>query len=249
MVDASIMSSSSGRKELHQAGRCVGVFARFACARLFRYLRFALLLGGGLSVAVVDNDRMQAFMRSEYGARGEQELWAWRGMLQQASAQPRDEKMRVVNDFFNRRIRFLDDIDVWGKPDYWATPLEFLGKGAGDCEDYAIAKYHSLIELGVPTNKLRLIYVRATLGSFGNKVQVAHMVLGYYAGPDAVPLILDNLIPEIMPASQRTDLAPVYSFGSEGLFMNGSRGPSASVDRLSLWFDLKTRMRAQGYEP
>lgn len=226
-----------------------GLARRTLRARLLRSLRLLLLLGVGLAFAVVDNDRMQAFMRSEYGARGEQALDAWRRMLNQASAQTRDEKLRIVNDFFNRRIRFVDDIEVWGKPDYWATPLEFLGKGAGDCEDYAIAKYHSLIELGVPADKLRLIYVRATLGSFGNRVQVAHMVLGYYAGPEAVPLILDNLIPEIEPASQRPDLAPVYSFGSEGLFMNGARGPSASVDRLSLWSDLKTRMRAQGYEP
>ncbi|MEN3112261.1 transglutaminase-like cysteine peptidase [Uliginosibacterium paludis] len=213
------------------------------------FVRLLLVLAVPFSVASVDLDRMQATMSARFGAGGVQALRDWREMLQQAASLGEADKLRRTNDFFNRRIRFLDDDVVWGKPDYWATPLEFLGRGAGDCEDYAIAKYHSLIELGVPSSRLRMIYVRATLGAPGSTVQVAHMVLGYYAEPDAEPLVLDNLISDIRPASRRPDLAPVFSFGSEGVFVSGSNRPSSPVDRLSLWADLRLRMKAEGYEP
>lgn len=205
----------------------------------------AALLLAGLAWAAVDADRMLASMRERYGAAGEQSLREWRDLLQQAAPLAEADKLRRVNDFFNRRIRFQDDIVVWRLPDYWATPIEFLGQGAGDCEDYAIAKFHSLIELGVERSKLRMIYVRATLGG----AQVAHMVLGYYASPGAEPLVLDNLIGDIRPASRRPDLAPVFSFNSDGVFMGGASQPSSPVDRLSLWAGLKSKMKAEGYEP
>ncbi|NSL54280.1 transglutaminase-like cysteine peptidase [Uliginosibacterium aquaticum] len=209
----------------------------------------ALLSLGVFAWAGVDLDRMLVSMRERYGSAGEQSLREWRDMLQGAGNLSEADKLRRVNDFFNRRIRFLDDVVVWRVADYWATPIEFLGQGAGDCEDYAIAKLHSLLELGVAPERLRMIYVRATLGSPGSPVQVAHMVLGYYAAPDAEPLVLDNLITDIRPASRRPDLAPVFSFNREGVFMGGATRPTSPVDRLSLWAGLKSKMRAEGYEP
>ncbi len=35
-----------------------------------------------------------------------------------------------------------------------------LVKGAGDCEDYSIAKYFTLRRLGIPSEKLRVILHR-----------------------------------------------------------------------------------------
>lgn len=32
----------------------------------------------------------------------------------------------------------------------WKTPKEFLIDGEGVCEDFAIAKYFTLLELGIP---------------------------------------------------------------------------------------------------
>lgn len=153
-------------------------------------------------------------------------------------------RLALVNDFFNQRIEFRDDMEVWGVIDYWASPLETLEKGRGDCEDYAIAKYFSLLSLGVEPAKLRLVYVRAMLDG---KPQ-AHMVLAYYEEPQAVPLILDNLIPQIRPASARPDLSPVFSFNSEGLW-NGVAGSSAGnpVQRLSQWRDALGKARAEGF--
>jgi len=153
-------------------------------------------------------------------------------------------KLRAVNEFFNRYVGFRSDKQVWGLEDYWASPLEMLGKGAGDCEDFAIGKYFSLLALGVPTARLRLVYVRAQLGG----TTQAHMVLAFYATPNAEPLILDNLITEIRPASRRPDLEPVFSFNSEGLWQ-GTGGQSAGdpAARLSKWREVLAKVRGEGF--
>ncbi|NUU64830.1 transglutaminase-like cysteine peptidase [Enterobacteriaceae bacterium BIT-l23] len=148
-----------------------------------------------------------------------------------------------VNRFFNSRMAFRNDRVVWGQQDYWATPVEFLRKGAGDCEDYAIAKYFSLRKMGIPASQLRITYVKAL------RLNQAHMVLTWYQTPDAIPLVLDNLNGTILPATQRPDLLPVYSFNGAGLWLpkaDGSRQVGDSK-RLSRWQDLLTRMRAEGF--
>ena len=152
---------------------------------------------------------------------------------------PEQEKLERVNNFFNQNVDFVDDLIHWSVEDYWATPIEFLATGAGDCEDYSIAKYFTLLELGVDENKMRITYVKAY------QLNQAHMVLTYFAKPKAVPLVLDNLLPVIKPATQRKDLLPVYSFNGSGLWLAKSRGAGKRIggsDRLSLWSELKQRM-------
>lgn len=73
------------------------------------------------------------------------------------------------------------------------------------------------------------------------------MVLGYYAQPDAEPLILDNLTGLIRPASQRPDLTPVFSFNSEGVYVAGHS--TRSVDSISRWRNLLEKMRREGVHP
>ncbi|MDX8392400.1 MAG: transglutaminase-like cysteine peptidase [Mariprofundaceae bacterium] len=147
-----------------------------------------------------------------------------------------------VNDFFNH-TRFISDPKHWRVPDYWATPVEFLATDGGDCEDYSIAKYFTLRELGIADNKLRITYVKAL------RLNQAHMVLAYYPRPDAEPLILDNLRREIMPASKRTDLAPVYSFNGLGLWVAKEKGAGytslGDPGRINFWRDLKVRMQQE----
>ena len=166
----------------------------------------------------------------------------WKQLIGENRALADLEKLRLTNDFFNRRIAFTDDVIVWGVPDYWATPLEIMGKGRGDCEDYSIAKYYALIEMGVPLAKLRLVYVKANQGG----VQQAHMVLAYYATPGADPQILDNLNPRIQPASSRPDLSPIFSFNSAGLWQG--TGNQTSKSNLSRWQDLLQRAREEGFK-
>ena len=175
------------------------------------------------------------------GAQGRIE--AWNQMLQGETRQPEREQLTAVNRFFNQQLSFRDDTRIWRQTDYWATPIESLVKGAGDCEDYALAKYFSLRHLGVPSDKLRITYVKALTRN------QAHMVLTYYATPSADPLVLDNLISDIRPASNRKDLLPVYAFNAEGLYMPGADGGKRKGDakRLSRWQDVLQKMQAEGF--
>ena len=168
---------------------------------------------------------------------------AWEALLKQPTQGNIQATLNRVNQFFNSRIRFVDDMTVWGQEDYWATPVEALRKGAGDCEDYALAKYFTLRELGVPASQLRITYVKAL------QLNQAHMVVTWYSTPDAIPLVLDNLKPAILPATARSDLLPVYSFNGEGLWIPQASGSKRVGDskRLSRWQDLLTRMRAEGF--
>lgn len=182
---------------------------------------------------------------AERGPRVVEQAQALVQQIDRSGTQPDElQRLKDINDFFNRRLAFRDDAVTWGLPDYWASPLESLDKRAGDCEDYAIAKYFSLAATGVPTAKLRMVYVRARLSG----QSLAHMVLAYYAQPGAEPLILDNLRPEVLPASQRGDLTPVFSFNTEGLWQGtGQVTAGDPLARLSLWRELVAKVRAEGF--
>ncbi len=149
-----------------------------------------------------------------------------------------NEKLKLVNDFYNL-IPYYRDIDHWGKEDYWATPFETVTTFGGDCEDYAIAKYFTLRELGIDDGTMRITYVKAL------NWDEAHMVLTYSPSPRTIPVVLDNLRPEILPATQRKDLVPVYSFNAQGLWLAKERGSGqyvGSSDRLGEWSDMLRRL-------
>jgi len=207
-----------------------------------------LLLALALSVfAAPDLDKMLALAQQRYGTGGSSAVQQWRNLINQAQGLPESEKIKRVNAFFNRQIAFRDDAEIWRQPDYWATPLETLGRAAGDCEDFSIAKYATLKLLEVPIERMRLIYVRAQIGGPHSSLSQAHMVLGYFANTGDEPLILDNLVTEIYPASRRTDLYPVFSFNSAGLWV-GQTASSSATARLSRWRDVIERMRKEGVE-
>ena len=203
-----------------------------------------LALLGGLR-ADWDFSQISRKAQALYGplGAGQQRIDAWQQLLATQKQLSETERLQVVNQFFNRQLRYAEDIDLWHEVDYWATPIQSLIKGAGDCEDYAIAKYFSLRRLGIPAEKLRITYVKAL------RQNRAHMVLTYYSSPDAMPLVLDSLIDAIKPASQRTDLLPVYAFNGEGLWLTGAAGNKKVGDtkRLSRWQDLLKKMQAEGF--
>lgn len=177
-------------------------------------------------------------------AAGVRELVA---LLAQTVSQDDEARLQAVNEFYNRRILFREDTHAWGQIDYWASPIETLARGQGDCEDYAIAKYFSLLVAGVPAQRLRLVYVRAVIGGPGGPTQ-AHMVLAYFATPDADPLILDNLVTALRPASRRPDLTPVFSFNAEGLWQGGSATSAGDpTARLSRWREVLRKAREEGF--
>jgi predicted transglutaminase-like cysteine proteinase len=217
------------------------------------YSRAGVGFGLGLALSLiacanVDSHKMQQVMQSRYGSDGVALLAAWNRMLDTANAEnSNDEKLQQVNRFFNQNIHYTTDMLVWKKSDYWATPLETMGVRAGDCEDYTIAKYLSLLQLGFSNEQLRLIYVKAQIGGAQSRVFQAHMVLGYYAEPNAIPLILDSLVDTIEPATVRTDLRPIFSFNSEGLWVGNQATPADPTARLSRWRDLLARAKEEGF--
>ncbi|WP_245589271.1 transglutaminase-like cysteine peptidase [Chitinimonas koreensis] len=201
-----------------------------------------------LAYTAPNYDRLLKTLNQRWGATPVARFQGWRDLIRDGAAGSDADRLKRVNDFFNRQLTFGDDPVIWNQPDYWATPLETIGRGAGDCEDFTIAKYFTLKFLGVTPEKLRLTYVKAKIGGADSSVSQAHMVLAYYAQPDAEPLVLDNLIGDIRPASRRPDLQPVFSFNSDGIWVPGGAQPNSSVDRLSRWKDLIARMRDEGFE-
>ncbi len=178
---------------------------------------------------------------TKYGPETRKRLESWQTLL--ASDKKTDDmtKLKLVNDHFNNQIMFVSDAQNWGVEDYWATPVEMLVKGRGDCEDFAIAKYFSLQALGVAESKMRISYVQA---SGHGPTNLAHMVLTYYPTPAAIPVVLDNLIPEIRSASQRPDLTPVYGFNGQGLWLAKDRTSGNAAPRknnIGYWDKLMSR--------
>jgi len=202
-------------------------------------ITFIVLSVFSVSAHLNISTRLMAKIHKKFGSDATQRVNEWQKLMKTGKNLPEKEKLKRVNAFFNRGIEFVDDINLWGQKDYWATPLEFLAHGAGDCEDYSIAKYFTLKELGVSEKKIRITYVKAL------KLNQAHMVLTYFAHPRAVPLVLDNLITEIRPATKRKDLLPVYSFNGSGLWLAKAKGSGKKVgkaSRLNMWESLKERM-------
>lgn len=220
------------------------VFARKTVLRQFTLMAFMVSL---LASAAIDSNKMQQVMQARYGNDGIVLLDAWNRILNSAINSAPEEKLLQVNQFFNHNVRYTEDIVLWEKSDYWATPVEVMGVRAGDCEDYTIAKYLSLLQLGIANEQLRLIYVKAQIGGPHSKIFQAHMVLGYYATPDAIPLILDSLINTIEPATNRPDLRPVFSFNSEGLWVGNQATQADPTTRLSRWRDLLARASEEGF--
>lgn len=174
---------------------------------------------------------------AKFGPPGRARINGWQEFVRSVPAERRRlsgnnlELLASVNSFFNR-LPFLADLAHWGAEDYWATPAESIASNGADCEDFSIAKYFALKELGIPIQRLRITYVKAT------RLDQAHMVLAYYADANAMPLILDNLEDSVRPASERTDLIPVYSFNDEDLLLaraGQSRAGAGKPSQIRLW--------------
>lgn len=175
----------------------------------------------------------------KYGVDAADRLLRWETLIKDDDSAGDTEKLQKVNAFFNETVRFVDDIDLYGVKDYWATPLEMLVRQAGDCEDFAIAKFFTLKALGVSEQKLNIAYVKAL------QYNMMHMVLTYYSHPGAEPLVLDNLVDQIHPASRRPDLMPIFSFNGTGLWLAKERGKgkyTGRSSRLKAWGGLLQRM-------
>lgn len=198
--------------------------------------------GGALAQLSQLSDETIRGFTTTYGREATRRLTDWQSVMRTNMGSPEDLKRKAANDYFNQ-IPWLTDDEHWGQADYWATPLEMIGTNGGDCEDYSISKYFTLLELEVPKEKLLITYVRAPA------LKQTHMVLAYYPTPDADPLILDNYNKTIMRGSERTDLIPVYSFNGDGLWLAVQRSLGRRVSdssTLAQWRGLLERMEQEG---
>lgn len=221
------------------------LWARLVIVVASSTLIFAFALPASAQYIDGINDGVLDKVKSKYGSRARDRVENWHDlMVKNANATKvvkESKKLKTSNDFFNR-IRWVSDQKHWGMQDYWATPIEMLGTNGGDCEDYSIAKYFTLKETNVDTGKLRITYVKAI------EYNQAHMVLAYYKTPDAEPVIMDNINLRILPASNRTDLLPVYSFNGENLWLAKARGKklkASSQKSLPQWRKLNQKRLAE----
>ena len=183
-----------------------------------------------------------ATYNKKYGKKAQKRVLLWDKLIESTKSKKTLQKLKIVNDFFNK-IPYRLDKKHWRKKDYWATPFEFMGTGAGDCEDYAIAKYFTLRKLGVPEDKLRITYVKYLKKR--SKFEQAHMVLTYYHKQNSTPVILDNINKKLKLASKRKDLKPIYSFNAQGLWKAKNKGKSSQrvgKNNLKSWKSLISRI-------
>ena len=190
---------------------------------------------------LVLSQKLFDYVQWKYGATAKQRVMDWEKTIGEGKKLPEPEKLQLTNDFFNR-VPYYTDQEHWGGGNYWATPVETLATNGGDCEDYAIGKYFTLLAMGMPMDKLKITYAKAL------KTNQPHMILAYYDTPNADPLILDNLDKVIRHGAERDDLMPVYSFNADGLWLAKERGNGRRIsgsDRFSIWNDLIARMSAE----
>lgn len=180
-------------------------------------------------------------VQQDHGTQAAERVRRWLRVIESGRDANPPAQLQLANDFFNQP-RFTTDREAWQREDHWATPVEFLIADAGDCEEFAIAKYFTLARMGVADAALRITYVKALT------LDQPHMVLAWYQTPAADPLILDNIEPRILPASQRPDLIPVYSFNGTDLWLARSRHEqvrSGEAASLSHWRQVRERFAGQ----
>ncbi len=204
--------------------------------------------GTGAARLAINLSVFEHTLKSRFGTPGQNAYTAWKGLLDTLADAPTEIKLERVNDFFNRRIQADSDARIWQRADHWATPAETLGMGRGDSEDFALAKYFTLLALNVPAEQLRLVYAKP-LSRLRDKAGPVHMVLAHYASPKADPSLLDHLTPGVTPASRRTELKPVFSFNAQGVWGDPASAQIAGdPNRVAVWDDALRRARAEGFQ-
>lgn len=129
----------------------------------------------------------------------------WRIFLNKLQGLPPTDQLQYVNKYLNQYAYILDPVN-YGKKDYWATPKQFMYR-TGDCEDYAISKYVSLLHLGWTKEQMRIVVLQDL------NLNIPHAILVVYLNDQA--LVLDNQIPQVIDASRIRHYKPIFSINEE----------------------------------
>lgn len=123
----------------------------------------------------------------------------------------RDGRARLgeINRAINLAIRPGSDLALYGENDVWTSPLATFAKGAGDCEDYAIAKFVALQKAGVAPENLRIVVMHDLLGGEDHAVVAARL--------DGRWLTLDNRRMAMIEDSNVMNFKPTFVIDQHGV--------------------------------
>lgn len=159
----------------------------------------------------------------------DQRLSAWQQLIHSSARYAFEKELLQAVNFFINQNRYSPDLADSGFDRNWQAPWEFIASGFGDCEEYAMAKFFTLQAMGIPTQKMRLVFVLV------DQERIPHLVLSYRRDNNSTPLILDNLTNGIYEGEDRTDLLPVFSFSFQEIWlMKGWRTSIRSPHKLNL---------------
>lgn len=148
----------------------------------------------------------------------------WSAMVRSARGMDRASQLAVVNSFFNK-FPYRTDLELYGKSEYWASPAEFLAH-SGDCEDYAIAKFFTLKELGFSDRDLKVVAVYDTGRRIGHAILRANLSGQSY--------VLDNLTPSVMPESRFHNYRALYAMNESGTWVEiPASGSASGLERVA----------------
>ena len=135
----------------------------------------------------------------------------WERLLLDLASRAPEAQILAVDRFANA-LPWVEDSALYGQADHWATPAEFLDAQAGDCEDFAIAKYAALSRLGFAEERLRIALV------YDKRRRLEHALTIVYWGGDA--LVLDSLADAPTSHTEVTRYRPICSFNRRQLWVH-----------------------------
>ncbi len=168
------------------------------------------------------NGMFRRFETEFHAQKNKQAVDGWRAELEPLKNLSLEQKATRVNKIMND-VAYMPDSKTWGQSDYWATPIEFMERGAGDCEDYALAKYASLRALGVPEDRMRLVILQDTAKN------IPHAILAVYA--ESGVLILDNQAKTVKYDTEISNYKPIFSINRQGWWLHKGRASTVLASR------------------
>ncbi len=122
-----------------------------------------------------------------------------------AEARSRDGVARI--GFINRAINLAIKPRI--DPFIWRSPLKTLSIGAGDCKDYAVAKYLALLEAGVSEADVKVVIVRDMATRQDHAIVTVRM--------DAAWFLLDNRWLALIRDVELSRARPLYILDEHGV--------------------------------
>ncbi len=134
------------------------------------------------------------------------------------------EQLRAVDAAVDAALPYKADRRNWGRGDHWATPQEMASRGAGDCEDYAVAKFWLLRSLGFTADQLQLVVLRDSRRGLYHAVLVAHVGGKRY--------VLDNLSQDVRTDESYPSYLPIVSFVGARSYVHGFEGERSDIAQM-----------------